>query len=102
MIVATVRSSICPSARFHSEIRSTQKRVSGNPKPVDCRLEIVNLPSASTLAILRRETSNRASGTEVWRLADPVFEETDQRVLAAISQNNSGVPAQYQKCVMPP
>jgi len=51
--------------------------------PLIADFEVVNLPSASTLAILRRETGNRASAAQsVAVLADPVFEETDQRVLA--------------------
>jgi CHAT domain-containing protein len=43
--------------------------------------EIVNLPSASTLAVLRREIADKpkATGT-VAVIADPVFESTDLRV----------------------
>jgi len=43
--------------------------------------EIVSLPSASTLAILRRETANRARPTKsIAVLADPVFERDDERL----------------------
>jgi CHAT domain-containing protein len=43
--------------------------------------EIVSLPSASTLAVLRRETSNRPQATKsVAVFADPVFDATDERL----------------------
>jgi CHAT domain-containing protein/tetratricopeptide (TPR) repeat protein len=55
--------------------------------PLIADYEIVSLPSASTLAVLRRETANRARPTKsVAVLADPVFEETDERVQAATAQ----------------
>ncbi len=43
--------------------------------------EIVSLPSASTLAVLRRETAERpAAAKTVAVIADPVFEAKDERV----------------------
>jgi hypothetical protein len=49
--------------------------------PLIIEHEIVNLPSASTLAILRRETSDRpAPAKMVAVLADPVFTADDPRV----------------------
>src|SRR5262249_14287710 len=46
--------------------------------------EIVNLPSASTLAVLRRETEKRQPAPKaVAVLADPVFEVDDLRALEA-------------------
>jgi CHAT domain-containing protein len=63
-------------------------RVHG-PKPLIADYEIVTLPSASTLAVLRRETTNRARPTKsVAILADPVFEETDERVQRANAQGH--------------
>lgn len=48
--------------------------------------EIVNLPSASVLAVLRREDEHRARAVgSVAVLADPVFEAADPRVRAALS-----------------
>ncbi len=42
--------------------------------------EIVSLPSASTLAVLRREAGERKGATKTLAvLADPVFERTDER-----------------------
>jgi CHAT domain-containing protein len=43
--------------------------------------EIVSLPSASTLAVLRREVAGRAPASKTLAvLADPVFEKDDERV----------------------
>ena len=57
------------------------------PQPDQPRLvdehEIVNLPSASVLAVLRREEVNRGKGSKsVAVLADPVFDSADPRVEA--------------------
>ena len=55
------------------------------PVPLVADHEVVSLPSASILAVLRRETAGRAvpAGT-VAVLADPVFEEDDPRLRAAL------------------
>jgi CHAT domain-containing protein/tetratricopeptide (TPR) repeat protein len=51
------------------------------PVPLVVQHEIINLPSAATLAALRRETLPAASTNEVVAvLADPVFEADDPRV----------------------
>lgn len=53
------------------------------PRPLVVDHEIVNLPSASVLAVLRRETASRARpAREVAVLADPVFEADDPRLRA--------------------
>lgn len=53
----------------------------GNRQPLVFDYEIVRLPSASTLAVLRREVAKRAPVPHsVAVIADPVFEETDERV----------------------
>ncbi|MDX2033613.1 MAG: tetratricopeptide repeat protein [Blastocatellia bacterium] len=50
-------------------------------EPMIVRHEIVSLPSASTLAVQRRETANRAPATDgIAVIANPVFSETDPRV----------------------
>ncbi len=52
--------------------------------PVVSRFEVIALPSATTLAILRRQTiDRRAAGPRVAVLADPVFERNDPRVRGA-------------------
>ncbi len=50
-------------------------------KPLVVDHEIINLPSASTLAVLRRETAGRAPAPKTLAvLADPVFDRHDERV----------------------
>jgi CHAT domain-containing protein/tetratricopeptide (TPR) repeat protein len=65
------------------------------PRPLVADHEIVNLPSASVLAVLRRETASRARPPrEVAVLADPVFEADDPRLRArARSAQPPGRPA---------
>jgi len=59
---------------------------STNPRPLVADYEIVTLPSASTLAVLRRENVNRRlTSKSVAVIADPVFEETDERVTTSRS-----------------
>jgi len=54
---------------------------SENPIPLVRDREIVNLPSVSTLGILRRELQGRAiAPKQLAILADPVFSHTDRRV----------------------
>jgi CHAT domain-containing protein len=53
----------------------------GAAQPLVVKHEIVNLPSASTLAVLRREARERQPAPKaVAVLADPVFESTDERM----------------------
>ncbi|MEW6735515.1 MAG: CHAT domain-containing protein [Acidobacteriota bacterium] len=52
-----------------------------NSTPLFLNHEIINEPSASTLAILRRELAGRPSATKIVAvLADPVFSSDDTRV----------------------
>jgi CHAT domain-containing protein/tetratricopeptide (TPR) repeat protein len=52
-----------------------------SPAPLLVHHEIVNLPSASVLAVLRQERANRQPPEkEVAVLADPVFSDRDERV----------------------
>ncbi|HIK09328.1 MAG TPA: CHAT domain-containing protein [Oscillatoriaceae cyanobacterium M33_DOE_052] len=54
-----------------------------NGEPLIVKHEIINLPSASTLAILRQETSQRPPAPKTLAvLADPVFAPSDPRVQA--------------------
>jgi CHAT domain-containing protein/predicted negative regulator of RcsB-dependent stress response len=59
-----------------------ERRNSGaEPQPLFVKHEIVSLPSASTLATLRRETAGRKpSPKSLAVLADPVFTDDDTRV----------------------
>src|SRR5206468_11512604 len=50
------------------------------PRPLIAKHEIVSLPSASTLSILRHELNGRASAAKTLAVvADPVFEPDDER-----------------------
>jgi CHAT domain-containing protein/Tfp pilus assembly protein PilF len=87
--------------------QSLSPSVSPSPRPpvafspLIVNYEIVNLPSASTLAVLRRETDGRQPAPKtIALLADPIFENTDERLKLAASQrpdepqpsNQSGNP----------
>jgi CHAT domain-containing protein len=55
--------------------------------PLVVQHEIVSLPSASTLAVLRHEASSRKGATKLLAvLADPVFERSDERFKASARQ----------------
>ncbi len=59
-------------------------------KPLMVDHEIVNLPSASTLAVLRHERADRKQPTQqVVVLADPVFDSQDARVRSTGDPNGS-------------
>jgi CHAT domain-containing protein/tetratricopeptide (TPR) repeat protein len=63
-------------------------------RPLVMDHEIINLPSASTLAVLRREVEGRQpSPKELAVLADPVFHPDDVRVRAAMRRKRSGSAA---------
>ncbi len=63
--------------------QDSRLQASGFELPLVLNHEIVSLPSASTLAILRRELSARKAATKTLAvLADPVFEKDDERVKA--------------------
>ena len=58
---------------------------SAEPVPMIVEHEVVNLPSASVLAVLRREAAGRAPAAKaVAVLADPVFEADDPRLRAKL------------------
>ena len=77
----------------------TNPRVAASPRrpvtsvPLIVDHEIVSLPSASTLAVLRRETAGRKPAAKaVAVLADPVFAKDDPRV--TIGSNGAGGSSQ--------
>jgi CHAT domain-containing protein/tetratricopeptide (TPR) repeat protein len=62
--------------------------------PMVARHEIIALPSASTLAILRRETSGRTAAQKMLAiLADPVFDQNDMRVIKTRAATMIGPPS---------
>ena len=61
------------------------------PHPLVVDHEIVNLPSASTLAVLRRELSGRSPAPKaVAVIADPVFADDDLRVRRDVRKKRRG------------
>jgi len=59
-------------------------------QPLIARHEVVNLPSASVLAALRRETAGRQPAANALAvIADPVFESNDPRALLAAKRKES-------------
>ncbi|MGH9766566.1 MAG: CHAT domain-containing protein, partial [Blastocatellia bacterium] len=77
-------------------IRNPQSAIR-NPQsftPLIVNHEIINLPSASTLAVLRRELAGRQPAARtVAVLADPVLQAGDARVKQAGAGAKSGTPA---------
>src|SRR5581483_7133698 len=76
-------------------VPQTDGRGEAAAAPLIAGHEVVNLPSASVLSVLRGETSGRqaAPGT-VAVLADPVFEAGDPRIALAGKNKSSGKQAQ--------
>lgn len=71
---------------FAALIDPAQTR-SSKPRPLVVVHEIVSLPSASTLAVLRRDTRDREPAAKVLAvLADPVFAADDERVRTGLNQ----------------
>jgi CHAT domain-containing protein len=59
--------------------------------PLMVHHEVTSIPSASTLAVLRREFQGRAPADKVVAVfADPVFDKADERITAASSRNAVG------------
>lgn len=59
--------------------------------PLMVQHEVTSIPSASTLAVLRRELQGRALAEGVVAVfADPVFDKTDGRVTGNVSRNSGG------------
>lgn len=65
----------------------TDPAAQAQPTPLIVNHEIVSLPSASTLAVLRREVRGRRAALKtVAVLADPVFQSDDARVRAGMAR----------------
>jgi CHAT domain-containing protein/Tfp pilus assembly protein PilF len=74
-----------PAARRKAQ----KKRPAGNYKSLIAEHEVVSIPSASVLSIIRHETEGRQQAAKsVAVLADPVFEENDPR-LEEVKKGNS-------------
>jgi len=63
---------------------TSEKAEDGKQKPLVADHEIIYLPSASTVAMLRRDTAGRTPAAKLLAvMADPVFSPDDERVAAA-------------------
>jgi CHAT domain-containing protein len=97
LIVASGALQYLPFGALPAPAVSEQSGRSGQTsanRPLIVDHEIVSLPSASTLAVLRHELSGRRPAAKtVAVLADPVFDRNDPRVKAATSQVAASRPA---------
>jgi CHAT domain-containing protein/Flp pilus assembly protein TadD len=68
-----------------------KKRPAGDYEPLIARHEVVSVPSASVLSIIRRETAGRKRAAKsIAVMADPVFEESDPRLDSSKNGKSSG------------
>ena len=82
-----------PFAALPTPAGAIDARAGAKP-PLIVEHEIVSLPSASTLAVLRRELAGREPAPKtVAVLADPVFDKDDERVLANFAGKRGGKPS---------
>jgi tetratricopeptide (TPR) repeat protein len=73
-----------PRAESSSRNQTTDGNESGEWQPLIVEHEIVSLPSASALAVLRRETAGREPAAKAFVVfADPVFDKDDDRIKLA-------------------
>ncbi len=71
------------------------RRLTTDHRPLILDHEIINLPSASTMAVLRRDTAQRQIAPKMLAvLADPVFEKDDERVQTMARPTISTLPPQ--------
>ena len=78
--------------------QSSSSRLRATSTPLIQNHEIVSLPSASVLGVLRRELGERGSAPKTLAvLADPVFDKNDQRVRATNIAQQRDEPQQIKK-----
>ncbi|MBD2338725.1 tetratricopeptide repeat protein [Calothrix sp. FACHB-156] len=69
---------------------NTPSAKNGSYEPLAVNHEIITLPSASTLAVLRQETAGRKPAPKALAvIADPIFSPNDERVKRGTSPQNS-------------
>jgi CHAT domain-containing protein/Tfp pilus assembly protein PilF len=75
-----------PEAGRPGDVGTPSRPVTPSPRlavPLIADHEVVNLPSASALAIIRRGAAGRQAAKTLAALADPVFDANDPRLMAA-------------------
>jgi CHAT domain-containing protein/tetratricopeptide (TPR) repeat protein len=89
VVVAPGALSYLPFAALPSP--EDKKRPAGDYEPLIAKHEVVSVPSASVLSIIRHETEGRQRAAKsVAVLADPVFEASDPRLESVKNGNPSG------------
>ena len=70
-----------PGGQLSGNKNNLRDRQTGNYQPLIAKHEVLSLPSASTLALLRKELVGSPRGAKtIAVLADPVFQDDDPRV----------------------
>jgi CHAT domain-containing protein/Flp pilus assembly protein TadD len=73
-----------------SAIRNPQSAIKESAIPLVAKHEIVNLPSASTLALLRQDIQGRKQAEKTIAVfANPIFSKTDLRIIQAANPNST-------------
>jgi CHAT domain-containing protein len=89
---------VLPNARLISNFNNTAAQPAVSSVPLLLNHEVITLPSASTLAVLRRELKDRKPAAKTLAvLADPVFTRKDARFKASarpLVQQTEGKPAE--------
>ncbi|MFN7929584.1 MAG: CHAT domain-containing protein [Blastocatellia bacterium] len=76
--------------RNKSRTTNNRQLTTDNQQPLLARHEIITLPSASTLAVLRREALHRQPAPKTLAVfADPVFDQQDERVRTVVERQNA-------------
>src|SRR5207244_13089579 len=79
-----------PVPNADNQSASSGQQTANAYQPLIAEHEIVSLPSASTLAVLRNEVKDRQPAPKTFAvLADPVFERADQRLKKTGGQENT-------------
>jgi CHAT domain-containing protein/Tfp pilus assembly protein PilF len=93
LIVADGALQYIPFAALPDPTNTTDRRA-GADSPLLINHEIVNLPSASTLAVLRQYLfGRRIAAKAIAILADPVFDKTDMRVKTTMKPATQSTPS---------
>ncbi|MGH9837536.1 MAG: CHAT domain-containing protein, partial [Blastocatellia bacterium] len=88
---------VLPKPGVAAQSRGAKSRGINRGAPLIVDHEIISLPSASTIAVLRRELAGRQAAPKIFAaLADPVFNENevDERLNEAARATQSAAPAQ--------
>lgn len=95
VIVADGALQYVPFAMLPEPVVGGRQLVAGQSQPLIVRHEIVSLPSASALAIQRREIAGRTPAPKMLAvIADPVFDRSDARLTNVAATGNEDAKAQ--------